>query len=125
MIPANVVIHISAGKAGEEPSGAWDAQQGGVCFVSLWTSHLSLPSSKLWRANLDFHICGWVSLVPSSDPPRPEIFQKQFVDDPSLCLWLSLLTQTFICYETSHSRDCFSCFLSSQGPAPSLQPYLS
>lgn len=47
VIPANVVIHISAGKAGEEPSGAWDAQQGGVCFVSLWTSHLSLPSSKL------------------------------------------------------------------------------
>lgn len=27
VIPANVVIHISAGKT-EEPSGAWDAQQG-------------------------------------------------------------------------------------------------
>lgn len=47
VIPANVVIHISAGETGEEPSGAWDAQQGRACFVSLWTSPLSLPSSKL------------------------------------------------------------------------------
>jgi hypothetical protein len=96
-----------------------------VCASSASGPRIFLCPAPNWRANLDFHICGWVSLVPSSDSPRPEIFQKQFVDDPSLCLWLSLLTQTFICYETSHSRDCFSCFLSSQGPAPSLQPYLS
>lgn len=38
--------------------------------------HLSLLGSKLWKANLDFHICSCISLVPSSDPPRPEIFQN-------------------------------------------------
>lgn len=75
MIPADVVIHVSAGKTGEEPSGAWDE-----------TLHLCRPSSKVWRGVLGL---AYLRLDFSSSQLCPN-FSKQSVDDPSMCLRLSL-----------------------------------
>lgn len=61
VVPANMVIHISAGKTGEEPSGARGAQQGCTWCSSLRTSHFfpALPQTvegRTWSSylQLDF-----------------------------------------------------------------------